>query len=265
MVKKDAPARADGLMVQSVEKAFRVLTAFDVSRPTLSLTQLAEAIDLDRSATQRFAHTLEKLGYLRKDPATKHFELTARTLDLGYHYVRANTLVHRAMPYLLHLSRTTEETVNLTVQDDTQIVFVTRFLSRHMLNTDVTTGSRMPAFCTAPGLALLSMLPPDDARDVLERTDRHRFTPQTIVVVDELMAQLALFAGRGYATAFEQFYPGDLSVASAVLDKTGHPIAAVNISVSRARFTPEEAEERFAPLVVAAAQSMSQSTKAYPR
>lgn len=258
MAKEKAQERRDGLMVQSVEKAFRVLTAFDAARPTLSLTQLAEAIDLDLSATQRFAHTLERLGYLRKDSATKHFELTARTLDLGYHYTRANTLVDRALPYLQHLSKTTEETINLTVRDDTEIVFVSRFLSRHVLNTDVIIGTRMPAFCTAPGMAMLSMLPREEALAVLERTERRAFTPSTTVDMTDLEAKLEEASKQGYATAFSEFYPGDLSVAAAILDRVGRPIAAVNVAVSSARFTPEEAEAKFSPLVTAAARSISQ-------
>lgn len=245
-------------MVLSVEKAFRVLTAFDAARPTMSLTQLAEAIDLDRSATQRFTHTLEQLGYLRKDPATKHFELTVRTLDLGYHYTRANALMDRAMPYLQHLSKTTEETINLTVRDDTEIVFVSRFLSRHVLNTDVIVGTRMPAYCTAPGLAMLSALGREEARDILLRSDRRRFTSSTTVDMDALMAKLARATDQGYATAFDEFYQGDLSVAAAILDRAGRPVAAINVAVSRARFTPEEAENQFSPLVMAAALSISQ-------
>lgn len=117
-------SRVDPLMVQSVEKAFRVLTAFDATHPRMSLMQLAETVGLDKSAAQRFTHTLTKLGYLRKDPETKLFELTVKTLDTGYHYIRANLLIERALPYLLHLSRTTEETINLTVRDNTEIVVV---------------------------------------------------------------------------------------------------------------------------------------------
>ena len=244
-------------MVASVEKAFRVLTAFDDVHPTLSLTQLAVRTGLGRSAAQRFTHTLERLGFLRKDPATKRFELTVRTLDLAYHYARASALIERAMPYLQHLSRTTEETINLTVRDDTDIVFVSRFMSRHVLNTDVVVGTRMPAFCTAPGLAMLAALPSDDARDILARSRRQPFTSATVTAMDDLVATLATVAARGYATAFDQFYQGDLSTAAAILDRAGRPVAAINIAVSRARFTPEQAEATFSPLVVAAALSVS--------
>jgi IclR family pca regulon transcriptional regulator len=257
----DADRGADPLMVQSVAKAFRVLAAFDEDRPTMSLTQLAAAIDLDKSATQRFAHTLAKLGYLYKDPETKRFELSAKTLSLGYHFTRANRLVDRAMPYLLHLSKTTEETINLTVPDDTNIVFVSRFMSRHVLNNDVIVGTRLPAYCTAPGIAILSKLPLEEARAVLDRSDLRPFTPNTTYRLKDILKKLEVSAKRGFATAFEEYYHGDLSLAAAILDPKGRPVGAINIAVSRARFSPEEAEERFSPLVVAAAMSVSQMSK----
>lgn len=256
-----SPRQDDPLMVQSVEKALRVLTAFDGSRPTLSLTQLAATIGLDKSATQRFTHTLERLGYLHKDPATKHFELAPRILALAHHYTRANSLIERSMPVLQHLSQTTQETINLTVRDDTDVIFVSRFLSRHVLNTDVVIGTRLPAFCMSAGRAILSALPPDEARDVLRRTDRRPFTPHTVTDLDALMATLAEAAEKGYALAFEQYYRSDISIAAPVLDRQGMPIAAVNIAVSRARFSPEEAEDAFSSLVVAAAAGLSQAQR----
>jgi IclR family transcriptional regulator, pca regulon regulatory protein len=252
-----AKGHTDFLMVNSVAKAFRVLEAFDPKHASMSLSQVAKAARLDMSAAQRFTHTLTKIGYLRKDPETKAFELTARTLALGHNYTRASTIIERALPYLMHLSRTTEETVNLTVRDDTDIVFVARFMSRHILNNDVMIGTRMPAYCTAPGVAILSRMSRDAACDVLSRSKLRAYTPSTIWKIDKLIAKLDASAARGYATAFEEFYHGDLSIAAAVVNSKDEPICALNIAVLRARFTPKDAEKHFAPLVVAAAQSIS--------
>ncbi|WP_114216575.1 IclR family transcriptional regulator C-terminal domain-containing protein [Ochrobactrum sp. 3-3] len=252
----------DPLLVQSVEKAFRVLRAFDGSRPTLSLSQIAEETGLDISAAQRFTYTLTKLGYLTKSSETKRFELGVKALDFGYHYSRASVLVERGTPYLLHLSKTTEETVNLTVLDETDIVFVQRFMSRHVLNNDVVTGMRLPAYCTAPGIAILSALSDAEANAVLDRSHLHPYTPHTTWNRDELNAKLKQAAAKGYATAFEEYFHGDLSFASPILDARGHPYGAINIAVSRSRYTPEEAEEKYAPLVTAAARSITLITNA---
>lgn len=251
----------DPLAVRSVEKTFRILSAFDEQHPSLSLIQLATAIDMDKSSTQRFTHTLVQLGYLSKDPKSKQFRLTVKLLDLGYHYLMANPLVDKARPYLLHLSKETEETINLTILDGTEIVYLSRFLSRHVLNHDVTVGTRRPAFCTAPGIAMLAGLPQDTTREILERSDLKAYTAHTVFRMEDLLAKIEVTARRGYATAFEEYYYGDLSIAAPVIDAAGVPVAAINIAVSRARYTPNEAEERFSSLVVAAALAVSQTGK----
>jgi IclR family pca regulon transcriptional regulator len=253
-----APEAEDTLLVRSVVKAFRVLEAFDNANRSLSLAQISASVGLDKSAAQRFTHTLNKLGYLHKDPITKRFELSLRSLEMARHFISANPVINQAMPYLLHLSRTTEETVNLTLPDGADIVFAARFMSRHMLNTDVVVGTRMPAFCTAPGRAILSRLPSDEALELLRGAPLQAFTAHTVHRIDDLMQHLETARDLGYATAWGEFFPGDLSVASAILDKDGRPVGAINIGVSNARYTPEKAEEIFAPLVLAAARSVSQ-------
>src|SRR3546814_10997531 len=75
-----SPGRPDPLTVQSVLKAFSVLHAFGSSQRSLSLAQIAALDGMGKSAAQRFAHTLTRLGYLAKDPQTRRFEPTARTL-----------------------------------------------------------------------------------------------------------------------------------------------------------------------------------------
>lgn len=264
-INKVRESRVDPLAVKSVEKAFLVLNAFSGTNFSMSLTQLASAIHLDMSATQRFTHTLTKLGYLQKDPLTKRFGLGVKALNLGHHYLQANLLVERAMPYLLHLSKTTEETVNLTVRDDTEVVFIVRFMCRQLLNlndTGVIVGARMPAYCTASGIAILSQLPPSEVADILNRSELRAYTPHSTCRLKVLLKKLEISAARGYATAFEEFFLGDLAIAAPILAQDG-PAGAINISVPRARFSREEAEEKFSPLVVAAAQSVSQ--KSNPR
>jgi DNA-binding IclR family transcriptional regulator len=253
------PARAkdDALMVNSVEKAFRVLSAFGQQHQTLNLSQVASETGMDLSAAQRFTHTLVKLGYLRKDAETKRFELTAKTLDLGYHFFRSNRLVDRAMPYLMHLSKETEETINLTMPDGAEIIFVSRFLSRHVLNTDVIIGTRMPAFCTAPGIAMLSRLPEAEAMAIIDASDLKPITPSTTWTREALLEKIRKANVQGCATAFEEFYHGDASIAAPILDHRGRPEGAVNVAVSLSRYTREEVVARFSSLVIAAAHAIS--------
>lgn len=246
----------DPLLVLSVEKAFKVMTAFDRTHPKMTLTQLVARIGMDKSATQRFTHTLTTLGYLSKDPETKLFELTLKSLELGYHYLVANTLIQLAMPYLQHLSQVTEETVNMMFLDGTDVVIVARLMSRNVISVDTVVGSRLPAYCSAAGMAILSKLSRKAALDILEKSDRRAVTPNTVYKKDELVKKIEVSERRGYATAFEEYYRGDLSIASPVLNHAGVPVAAVGVSVSRARHSPEDMEAKFASQVIACALSI---------
>lgn len=249
--------QSDPLMVASVEKAFRVLNVFGPGRQELSLSQIADLSGLDVSGAQRFTHTLLAIGYLGKNPETRRLSLTPKALDLASNFLGGHRLVISAMPYLMHLSKETEETVNLTLLDNTEIIFVARFMSRHMLNTDVVIGTRMPAYCTAPGIAILSRLPEDEAIAIIDRSKLLAYTEHTTFARAELIEKIRLSARQGYATQFEEFYLGDASIAAAIVDGNGRPEGAVNIAVSRSRYTPEEMTERFSALVVAAARTMS--------
>ncbi|MFZ6763067.1 IclR family transcriptional regulator [Pseudoroseomonas sp. WGS1072] len=249
----------DPLLVRSVGKAFAMLLAFDRRNPTLSLTQLAAATGLDRSAAQRYAHTLVGLGYLRKDLRSRRFSLAAPVLDLASRFMGTDPLLAAARPYLQHLSAETCETVNLSLRDGTEVLFIARMVGRQVLNIDVSVGSRHPVYCTSPGIAILSALPEEEARRILQACDRKPLTEMTVWRMEPLMQKVALAARRGFAAAFEEIYHGDLAVAAVIRDVHGKPLGAINIAALRSRMTPAEVEQRYAPMVMEAAQSISRA------
>jgi DNA-binding IclR family transcriptional regulator len=73
----------------------------------------------------------------------------------------------------------------------------------------------------------------------------------------DLVRKLEATAARGFAIAVEEIFQGDISLAAAVIDARGEPACAVSLSVSRLRLSPEEAEQRFGPLVMATANALS--------
>jgi IclR family pca regulon transcriptional regulator len=253
----DIPGAASTLFVNSVEKAMRVLTAFDDKHARLSLSQIAALTDLDLSAAQRFTYTLTVLRYLVKDPFTKTYSLSPRLLDFAFHYLASNELVTRAAPYLRQLSQETEETANITVLDGTDIVFTLRIVSPHVLNPNVITGSRLPAYCTAPGLAIMSRLPEEEVHGILDNSELIEHTPQTVADRPGILERLALFRKRGYSHTKGEYYIGDISTAAPIVDARGYPVAAVNVAVSRTRWRGAKDEQRISNLVIAAAGAIS--------
>lgn len=247
----------DSLMVRSVEKAMRVLTAFGGGQPTLSIAEVAAIAGLDKSGAQRLTHTFVQLGYLRRDPETRRLALTPRVLELSAHYSRSSPLIRTAAPYLLNISKITEESVSLTVLDGTDIVYVYRLLSRNMLATDVIVGAHLPAYCTAPGIAILSGLPRDEAEAILNASDRTAYTPFTTTDIPALLARIDEAASQGFAVVQDQIYMNDVSIAVPVYGPGRRAIAAVNIAVNKLSLSAAEAVEKFVPLLAPVAKNLS--------
>jgi IclR family pca regulon transcriptional regulator len=257
-----ADPTASSLYVQSVEKAMMVLTAFDGSKRQLSLSEIAALTGFDLSATQRFTFTLAALGYLFKDPESRKYELSPKLLDFTYHYLTSNELVSRATPYLQQLGSETEEATNLTVLDDTDIVFVLRIVSRNVFNAHVITGSRLPAYCTAPGLAILATLGDGEIEDILSRTNLIAYTPSTVHQPRKIKDRIAQIRKQGYAHTEDEYFVSDISTAAAITNSHGRAVGAVNIAVARPRWQAERDEQRFADLVISTASAISSRRKA---
>jgi IclR family transcriptional regulator, pca regulon regulatory protein len=90
-------------------------------------------------------------------------------------------------------------------------------------------GTRFPAYCTAPGRALLAFLADEHVKDILDRSDRVALTPHTISERRAIMDRLTKIRSVGYELADPEVYIGDVSVAAPVPNYSGRAVAAVNI------------------------------------
>ena len=259
-----AKASRDGeerssLFVGSVEKAFQVLEAFRDTHRTMSMADIARAAQLDRSATQRLVHTMELLGYIRRLPESTLYGLAPKVLTLSYNYLRSRELIERASPYLLDISRTLGETSNLQELNAHEIVFLARFPGKHLVNVDFAVGYRLPAVFTASGRAILSRLDAATRREIVRITPMNPITPYTETDAKLLMSRIDEAAEQGYSIVMNQTLVGDISVAAAITNHQGYPVAAINIAVPTTRWTVEKAKEQLVPHVQLAATSISQT------
>jgi len=255
---QDVPSpERSSLFVNSVEKAMRVLSAFDGARRHLTLSQIATQTGMDMSTAQRFTYTLATLGYLSKDEQNKTYSLGVKLFDFTYNYVASSDLVYRATPYLQHLSRETEETTNITVLDGPDIVFVLRIVSRHVLNPTVIVGTRLPAYCTSAGLAMFAHMSTEQVDALLDATQLIAHTPNTVADRSAIHARLRQIRSAGYALTAEEYYMGDISVAAAIVDADGRPLGAINVAVAKPRWRGMEDEKRLSELVITAAAAIS--------
>ena len=250
--------RSEALFVQSVERAMTVLSAFHHAEGPMTLSDIAAAAGIDRSAAQRMVHTLRNLGYLDRAQDGNGFLPGILVLDHTLDTLRLNPLVRRATPVLQELRKEVRERVDLSLFDDLRVVYAVRLQTKRQKFYTTLVGHSVPTFCSSGGWAILSKLPQDQARDLLVRSNRSPFTPDTITDVDAIMDQVAITRDRGYAIATNQILSGEIAAGFPVMNARGEPVAAIHIAGSLSEWTVENYAQRVVPLGQEAARAISQ-------
>jgi IclR family transcriptional regulator, pca regulon regulatory protein len=251
-----APAH-DPLFNDSAQKALSVLEAFGQGRRVLKLAEAADLAGITKASAQRCIHTLEVLGYLRRDRRGTGWMLTPRALGIAHAYLSGYRLVEQAQQHLVDLNRATGESVSLSEPDGTDMVFVARFPSHKRFLIHMPIGRRLPMYCSASGRAYLSALPGAEAQQLLRQSSLRALTPMTVTDPRRLQELIAAAHVDGYSYSDQECYRGDVTVAAPVIGEGGHPIGAVNISAPISRWTLEEMRAKHAALVMETARAIS--------
>ena len=241
--------------IQSLERGFAVLLAFDEQRPHPTLAELAAATGYSRPAVRRILLTLRRLGYV--DNQGVRWSLTPRVLSIGQHYTASHAMVDIAQPHLVGLAERTRESASLATLDGDEVVYVARVATRRIMSINVSPGTRVPAHATSMGRVLLAWQTHDRIERYLADTGLHPRTPHTVTDHDQFRRALDRVRRQGWALVSEELEEGLISVSAPVRDQTGAVVAALASSTSTGRSTPGHLERTTVPVALATAAAIS--------
>jgi len=219
--------------VPAARQVLAILGQLARSAEPVTAAGLARALGLPRSTTYHLLSTLVDAGFVVHLPEERRYGLGLAAYELGTGYLRQAPLRRLAAGPLAALVDRVSESAHLAVLHDRDVVYVIedRAPGRPPLVTDV--GVRLPAQLTASGRAILAALPAAQVRAVFAPgAGRGPRTPA------ELRALLAGVRERGWAEEDGDVTEGFSSVAAAVLDHAGHPVAAVAVTFVAADVSP---------------------------
>jgi IclR family pca regulon transcriptional regulator len=236
--------------LKSLAKGMNVLYTLANSGEPLGLVELSRRSRTNNATVTRICHTLAELGYLSRD-RQRRFYLTPKLLSLGYASMSSLSWHQVARYYLERLAEKTGETVNLSVLQGNELMYLVRINNTgRILPFDLQLGSRLPLHCTSMGKSLLAFLDRRQLDRILRDYDFASLTHRTISDETEFRRELALVKKRGYAVNDEELSVGLRSVSAPIVDSDGHAIAALNIAVPTRRVSRQVLEQRLAPEAV---------------
>lgn len=247
----------DRYLVPGLVRGLELLEAFSPEQPSLTLSQLSRAIGLSRSSAYRLVYTLAELGFLARDPVTKSYSLGARVLKLGFTYLASQDMVDLARPQLEALRDKTNCSAHFGILDGADVVYLLRAADRNAVTSQVNVGTRLPAYATSLGRAILAEMPAVDVRARFASVAFRQFTKQSPAHTEDLLRLLQQDHARGFAISRSAFESGIASVAAPVFDSHGVVVAAVNIATPESSPSAKLLEGKLKDAVLEAARTIS--------
>ena len=238
-------------MIQSIERAIRLLEAFGPAEPRLSLTDLARRLDLPKSTVHNILKTLTSYGYVERVDGDR-YALGTAPIVLAQAARVSVELRDRAAPLLRELADTSRETVYLTSFEGDHVLYVYAIETSSRLLARSALGERGPMHCTSVGKAVLAELDADAVADVVARRGLPAFTAHTITTPEALGAELERTRERGHSVDAQEHEIGTFCLGAAIRDGRGQVIGACSLSGRDPDIIDARLEELVAPLLFTA-------------
>lgn len=224
---------ADTEAKSSIQVIDRMMTLLDLlaghARPA-NLKVLAQQAGLHPSSAHRILNVMVGKGLVDKQEGG-NYRLGLKLLTLG-NLVRARLDIRsEALPSMQTLHQDIGETVNLSLRQGDEMVYVERTASgQSMMRVVQLVGARAPLHITAVGKVFLADAGDAAVLDYATRTGLPSYTEHTITQADALCEALVKVRKNGYAFDDEEAEKGVACIGAGIRDAEGKLIAGLSIS-----------------------------------
>jgi len=238
--------------IQVIERMMKLLDVLSQHPEPLGLKQISQYTGLHPSTAHRILAAMAADRLVdRVEPGS--YRLGLRLLELG-NTVKARISVRElALPIMRELHAQTGETVNLSVRQDDEIVYVERTSSgRSAMRVVHVIGARAALHITAAGKLFLLEDGFAKLRDYAKRTGLAPHTKNTLTSIALLERDLERAQRQGYAIDNEEAEIGVRCVAAGLRDDTGRLVATLSLSTPADRM-----KTQWGPLIKETADRVS--------
>lgn len=228
--------------VAAVLKVFAILNALG-ERSDIGITDLSVRLAMPKATVYRFLQTMKSLGYVRQEADSERYGLAMRMFELGAKALPSPELVDLSKHHMQMLADATGETVHLGTLIDSEIIYIHKVDSRHMLGMYSRIGRRAPLHCTAIGKVLMAWEHPERRERILDGAEFKRFRDKTITTRAAFLAELEQVKKQGFGEDREEFDDHIRCLGVPIFDRLAQPIAGLSVSFPTFRFDAEKAPE----------------------
>jgi DNA-binding IclR family transcriptional regulator len=231
-------AARTGNRIQVIDRAAALLDAIARYPDPVSLKVLGAETGLHPSTAHRILASLADNGFVERTGGG-HYRLGLRLLQLGVRLHGDVDMRALALPIMEALRDRLGETINLTIREGDQVVYIEKATPNRSIHVQQLIGSRAPLHVTAVGKLMLAAGGEAAIRAYAERTNLPAYTRNSITEVERLTAECidALAAGYAFDNQEAELDVGCIGVL--LHDATGRVAGGLSVSAPIERRRPD--------------------------
>jgi IclR family transcriptional regulator, acetate operon repressor len=218
-------------------RAFLLLELIANADEPVSLEELTRQSGLPKPSAYRILQLLMRGQLVEREVAAKRYVVGPRVSALSLAVQMRSPRRRERHAILSRLVEEIGETVNFTMLDGNEAVYVDRVETSAIVRLHMRIGSRVPLHCTASGKLFLAHLPQAVVRRLIRASPLKRYTERTITNAEALERELAKIRSSGIGTDGGEFLEGSVCLAVPVVDSRGRVCAAVAVHGPAPRLT----------------------------
>lgn len=245
-------------LVPGLMRGLAILEAFNHELSEMTITDIAEVLEVNRSSAFRLIYTLEHCGYLRKT-SSKTYSLDSKVMELGFNSISKLSLIDVALPEMKAIRNKIRVAVHLSILDGTDVVFISNVQSLGLFTSTVGLGTRWPAHATVIGQLFLANLPIEEVKEKYRHFNAWDiFSEKTPKNLDELLTRLAEVRSKKAMVSWGHFNHDMAACAAPIYKQSGSEIAAVlSVSCPVSTYSEEIFQKDIVGEVIAASDKIS--------
>ncbi|MDH5711222.1 MAG: IclR family transcriptional regulator [Gammaproteobacteria bacterium] len=215
--------------IQVIDRSASLLDAIGQYEDPVSLKILSADTGLHPSTAFRILGALMEAGFVEKDVAG-HYMLGKKLVRLASKVKRGLGLREQALDIMEELRDAIGETVNLTVREGDEVIYIERVTSNRMMRVEQVIGSRAPLHVTAVGKLMLAELGDHFIHAYADRTGLKPYTSHTVTTEHDLLNIVHQVKEKGFAYDNEEAEEGVGCIGVLIYDGNKNVVAGLSIS-----------------------------------
>lgn len=238
VTKKSTSAAAPRASAPALEKGLDLIEALAAQSSGLNQKQVAGSIGRSVNEIFRMLGTLERRGYVARDPATGAYSLTLKLFHIASRFPPTERLLRAALPAMEKLAERIAFSCHLTVLSGDRFIVLARIEPVWSMGWSVKQGAEFPLSQQyASAKVLAAFQPPERRRELaahIARFDR--------VSAAKVAAALDKVVAEGGNFDNDDGFGNILAYSCPVLEAPGRAVAALTVPMLRLeKIEPKEA------------------------